>query len=454
MSGERQKNQLELAFGAEQKGETRTQAEPFATERETESPSSTGSRMEEVVERENLKKALRRVKSNKGGAGADGMTVEQLPAYLTAHWPSLRTQLLRGTYKPQPVKRVVIPKPDGGERELGIPTVVDRFVQQAVMQVLQRQFDPTFSEHCHGFRPNHSAHQAVSEAQQYIAEGYEWVVDIDLEKFFDRVNHDRLMTRLARSIGDKRVLKVIRAFLNAGVMENGLVSPKDEGTPQGGPLSPLLSNIVLDELDRELEKRGHRFVRYADDCNIYVKTERAAHRVMVSVSAFIARKLKLKVNDAKSAVGRPTARKFLGFTFWMQKGRVGRAIAPQALKRFRTRIRGLTRRTRGGRIEQIVAELTVYLRGWKGYFGFCQTPSELRHLDSWIRRRLRSLIWKRWKRGVVRFEQLVQRGVSRDNAARSAGSAHGPWHLSRTPSLSHALPTAYFESLGLLSLAP
>jgi RNA-directed DNA polymerase len=458
MGGERQKNQLELAFTAERKGETRKQTgkgtEPFAAKRDTESPTSTGSLMEEVVERENLKKALRRVKSNKGGAGVDGMTVDQLPAYLTEHWPNLRTQLLAGTYKPQPVKRVVIPKPGGGERKLGIPTVLDRFVQQALMQVLQKQFEPTFSEHSHGFRPNHSAHQAVSEAQQYIAEGYEWVVDIDLEKFFDRVNHDRLMTSLARSIGDRRVLKVIRAFLNAGVMENGLVSPTDEGTPQGGPLSPLLSNIVLDELDRELEKRGHRFVRYADDCNIYVKTERAAQRVMKSVSVFIARKLKLKVNDAKSAVGRPTARKFLGFTFWMHKGRVGRAIAPQALERFRTKIKELTRRTRGGRIEQIVVELTVYLRGWKGYFGFCQTPSELRHLDSWIRRRLRSLIWRRWKRGTVRFQQLVQRGVTRANAARSAGSAYGPWHLSRTPTLSQALPTAYFKSLGLLSLAP
>jgi RNA-directed DNA polymerase len=456
-NGERQKNQMELAFAAGPKGETRKQAgkgtEPFAAKRETESPTSAERLMEEVVERENLKKALRRVKSNKGSAGVDGMTVEQLPAYLTAHWSELRTQLLGGTYKPQPVKRVDIPKPEGGKRKLGIPTVLDRFVQQAVMQVLQRQFEPTFSEHSHGFRPNHSAHQAVSEAQQYVAEGYEWVVDIDLEKFFDRVNHDRLMTTLARSIRDKRVLKLIRAFLNAGVMENGLVSATTEGTPQGGPLSPLLSNIVLDELDRELEKRGHRFVRYADDCNVYVRTERAAQRVMTSVSTFIARKLKLKVNDAKSAVGKPRERKFLGFTLVKHKERIKRAIAPLALRRLKAKIRVLTRRTRGGNLEQIVAELTVYLRGWKGYFGFCETRSVLPDLDSWIRRRLRSLIWKRWKRGTVRFGEMVKRGVSRKVAAQMAGSAHGPWHLSRSQALSVALPNAYFESLGLLTLA-
>ena len=458
MSEKRQKNQLELAFAAEPKGETRKHAgkgtEPFTAKRETESPTSTERLMEEVVERENLKKALRRVRSNKGSGGVDGMTVDQLPAYLRTHWPDMRSKLLSGTYKAQPVKRVEIDKPEGGVRKLGIPTVIDRFVQQAVMQVLQKQFEPTFSQHSHGFRPNHSAHQAVTEAQQFIAEGYEWVVDMDLEKFFDRVNHDRLMTRLARSIRDKRVLKLVRAFLNAGVLENGLVSPTEEGTPQGGPLSPLLSNIVLDELDRELERRGHRFVRYADDCNIYVRTERAAQRVMASVSEFITRKLRLKVNTSKSAVGRPTERKFLGFTFWTHKGRVGRAIAPKALKRFRTKIRELTRRTRGNSIEQIVAELTAYLRGWKGYFGFCQTPSELRHLDSWVRRRLRCLIWKRWKRGTVRFRELVKRGVTRDRAAMTAGSAHGPWHLSRSQSLSAALPNTYFASLALLSLAP
>lgn len=460
MGKKRQKNQyqLQLAIAVEPKGETRKQTAKGtdlpAAKREPESPTSTERLMEEVLERDNLKKALRRVQSNKGSAGVDGMTVEQLPAYLTTHWPDIREQLQSGAYKPQPVRRVEIPKPDGGVRKLGIPTVLDRFIQQAGMQVLQTQFDPKFSQHSHGFRPNHSAHQAVAEAQQYIVEGYEWVVDIDLEKFFDRVNHDRLMTTLARSIRDKRMLKLIRAFLNAGVMENGLVSPTEEGTPQGGPLSPLLSNIVLDELDRELEKRGHRFVRYADDSNIYVRTQRAAQRVMTSVSAFIVRKLKLKVNSAKSAVARPRERKFLGFTFRKHKERIKRAIAVKALARFKTKIRELTSRTRGGKLEDIVAQLTVYLRGWKGYFGFCETASVLRDLDSWIRRRLRSLIWKRWKRGTVRFGELVKRGGSRRVAAQMAHSAHGPWHLSRTAALSVALPNAYFKSLGLISLEP
>jgi len=407
--------------------------------------------MEEVCERKNCEQALARVKSNKGSAGIDRMTVEELPAYLKKHWPTIREQLLSGTYKPQPVKRVEIPKPDGGIRQLGIPTVLDRFIQQAVMQVLQRTWDETFSEHSYGFRPGRSAHQAVSKAQQYIAEGYGWVVDLDLEKFFDRVNHDKLMAKLARRISDKRLLKLIRAFLRAGVMEGGLVSPVDEGTPQGGPLSPLLSNIVLDELDRELEQRGHRFVRYADDCNIYVRSQRAGERVMKSVSAFITRKLKLKVNEQKSAVSQPSKRKFLGFSFtWHREPK--RRIAPKAIARFKQRVRELTRRTRGVKVETMVAQLSRYLTGWRGYFRFCQTPTVLRKLEEWTRRRLRSVIWKQWKQSRVRFAELTKRGVGKDLAAQTAGSAHGPWRLSNSPALTIALPNAYFVSLGLTPL--
>jgi RNA-directed DNA polymerase len=376
------------------------------------------------------------------------MTVQQLPAYLKKHWPRIREQLLAGTYKPQPVLRVEIAKPDGGMRKLGIPTVVDRFIQQAVLQVLQQRWDPTFSDHSYGFRPGRSAHQAVTKAQGYIAEGNGVVVDIDLEKFFDQVNHDRLMAALAKRIADKKMLKLIRAFLNAGVMENGLVSPVDEGTPQGGPLSPLLSNIVLDELDRELERRGHRFVRYADDCNIYVGSQRAGERVMKSITSFISNKLKLKVNSEKSAVARPGQRKFLGFSFTWGRS-IRRRLAPKAIQRFKQRVRELTRRTRGVKIETMVEQLALYLRGWRNYFGFCQTPSVLAQLEQWYRRRLRSVIWKQWKRGSVRFGELRKRGVGRDLAAQTAGSAHGPWRIANSPALTIALPTAFFDSLGL-----
>jgi len=317
--------------------------------------------------------------------------------------------------------------------------------------VLQRSWDRTFSDHSYGFRPGRSAHQAVAKAQQYIAAGYRWVVDLDLEKFFDRVNHDRLMARLALRISDQRMLKLIRAFLRAGVMAEGLVSPVDEGTPQGGPLSPLLSNIVLDELDRELEQRGHRFVRYADDSNIYVRSRRAGGRVMTSISKFITSKLKLKVNDEKSAVDRPVERKFLGFSFtWNREPK--RRISPKAIARFKQRVRGLTRRTRGVSVEMMVAQLSRYLIGWRGYFSFCQTPSVLRSLEQWVRRRLRSVVWKQWKRGSVRFAELTKRGLSKDLAASTAGSAHGPWRLSNSPALAIALPNAYLTSLGLPSL--
>jgi RNA-directed DNA polymerase len=456
MDDKRPKIQMELALTTRPEGEARGSAaegiESLMAERETESPALPERLMEEVVRPENLKQALKRVRSNKGSPGIDGMTVDELPGYLAKHWPVLREQLLSGTYEPQPVRRVEIEKPDGGMRKLGIPTVLDRFIQQAVMLVLQSGWDRTFSEHSYGFRPGRSAHQAVAKAQDYIAEGLRFVVDIDLEKFFDRVNHDKLMGRMARHVADKRMLKIIRAFLNAGVMENGLVSPTGEGAPQGGPLSPLLSNIVLDELDRELEKRGHRFVRYADDCNIYVRSERAGQRVMKSITEFIAKKLKLKVNDKKSAVARPRDRKFLGFSFTANR-QPKRRIAPKAVERFKKRVRELTRRTRGVSIDKMAGELAVYLNGWQNYFSYCQTPSVLRGLDQWVKRRLRCVVWKQWKRGRVRFKELRNRGVGKDLAAQTAGSARGPWRLSWSPALHVALPDAYFVSLGLPRLA-
>jgi RNA-directed DNA polymerase len=452
MGDKRQKNQLKLAFGEEDRGEApkglSEGTETLAAKRGTESPAIGEQLMEEVCERENCKQALKRVKANKGSAGVDGMTVHELPEHLKKHWPAIREQLLSGTYKPQPVKRVEIPKPDGGVRKLGIPTVLDRFIQQAVMQVLQRKWDPTFSEHSYGFRPGRSAHQAVEAAQKHIAAGYRWCVDLDLEKFFDRVSHDKLMAKIAEGVSDKRMLKLIRAFLRAGVMEGGLVSPVDEGTPQGGPLSPLLRNIVLDEFDRELERRGLRFVRYADDCNGYVRSGRAGERVMESLKRFITTKLKLKVNGQKSAVARPWERKFLGFSFTAGQ-QPKRRIAPKAVDRFKERVRELTSRTRGVSTERMAEELARYLRGWLGYFGRCETPSVLAELDRWLRRRLRSAIWKQWKRGSVRFAELRKRGVGKDLAAQTAGSAHGPWRLANSPALAIALPNAYFDSLGI-----
>ena len=452
MDDKRQKKQLTLAFREEDRGEA-LKCFPEGTESSggkcgIESPAITEQLMEEVCERENCKQALKRVKANKGSAGVDGMAVQQLPAFLKQHWPTIREQLLSGTYRPQPVRRVEIPKPDGGVRKLGIPTVLDRFIQQAVMQVLQGRWDRTFSDHSYGFRPGRSAHQAVVTAQQYIAEGYRWVVDLDLEKFFDRVNHDRLMAKIAERVSDKRLLKLIRAFLKAGVMEGGLVSPVDEGTPQGGPLSPLLSNIVLDEFDRELERRGLRFARYADDCNVYVRSRRAGERVMTRITRFITTKLKLKVNEQKSAVARPWERKFLGFSFTANR-EPKRRIAPKAVSRFKAKVREVTRRTRGVNVEKMAEELGRYLRGWIGYFGQCQTPSVLQGLEEWTRRRLRSVLWKQWDRGPVRFSELRKRGVGKDLAAQTAGSAHGPWRLANSPALQVALPNAYFDSLGI-----
>jgi RNA-directed DNA polymerase len=456
MGEKRQKNQLQLAFMMEGRAESLRDiiggTEAPTAKGKPESPAEAERLMEEILDPENLREALKRVKANKGSAGMDRMTVEMVSDYLKKHWPEIREQVLSGTYVPQPVLRVEIPKPDGGVRKLGIPVVVDRFLQQAVMQVLQRKWDPTFSEHSYGFRPNRSAHQGVAKAHGYIAEGYTWVVDLDLEKFFDRVNHDKLMGLVAKRIADKRVLKLIRAFLNAGVMEKGLVSAIDEGTPQGGPLSPLLSNIMLNELDRELERRGHRFVRYADDCNIYVRSQRAGERVMESITDFITSKLKLKINSEKSAVARPWERKFLGFSFTAKEPQ-RRQIAPKSMVRFKERIRELTRRTRGMSLQEMVEELNVYLRGWHGYFRFCQTPSVLVDLDSWIRRKLRCFSWKQWKRGRTRYKELRKRGVSEVLAAKTAGSPHGPWRLSQSPALCLAFPNAFFEGIGLLRLA-
>jgi RNA-directed DNA polymerase len=451
-----QKTQQALDSGRGATGEARSApsqgAEACAAGASLERPAVTEPSIETVVERENLRKALARVKRNKGAAGIDGMSVDALSAYLKEHWPTIRLQLLEGTYKPQPVRRVEIPKASGGTRPLGIPTVLDRFIQQAAMQVLQANWDGTFSEMSFGFRPGRSAHQAVEQAQAYIASGHGFVVDIDLEKFFDRVNHDILMGLVAKRVADKRLLKLIRGFLTAGVMEGGLVSSTEEGTPQGGPLSPLLSNLMLDVLDKELEKRGHRFVRYADDCNIYVRSQKAGERVMAGIEKFLAKRLKLKVNKAKSAVAKPSVRKFLGFSFTGGQ-QVLRLIAPQALVRFKARVRELTRRTGGRSLVQISKELSTYLVGWRGYFGFCQTRSVLRELDAWIRRRLRAIAWTQWKRGPARFAELRRRGVGRDLAAQTAGSPHGPWRLAASPALHIALPTTFFfRSLGLASV--
>ncbi len=426
MSEERQKNQEQLALafagGSEAPQGEREGTEARMVRGETEDPAGNLRVMEEVCERENRREALKRVRGNQGSPGIDGMTVDELGGYLEQHWPAIREQLLSGTYEPKPVKRVEIPKPDGGMRKLGIPTVLDRFVQQAVAQ-----------------------------AQQYIAEGYGWCVDFDLEKFFDRVNHDKLMGAIAKRVEDKRLLKLIRAFLNAGVLEDGLVSPSVEGTPQGGPLSPLLSNLVLDELDRELERRGHRFVRYADDSNIYVRSERAGQRVMESVKRFITEKLKLKVNESKSAVAKPQERKFLGFSFTGGK-ELKRKIAPKAIDRFKERIREITAKSRGRSMEKVMEELARYVRGWRGYFGFCETPSMLQQLDSWIRRRVRCAFWRQWKTGRKRYAELVRRGVSRESAAKTASSRCGPWRVSQSPALDQALSNAYLASFGLPSL--
>jgi RNA-directed DNA polymerase len=463
MGSKRQNNQLELAFGEAVRGEApsglaRGTEDPMArpaVEGSAAPPRCGGELMEVVVARDNLKEALRQVKRNKGAPGVDGMTVAELTPYLKEHWPAIRAPLLDGTYRRLPVRRVEIAKPGGGQRALGIPTVLDRFVQQAVLQVLQGEWDGTFSTSSYGFRPGRSAHQAVARAQELIAAGWRWVVDIDLEKFFDRVNHDLLMGLVAKRVCDKRIRRLIRGFLTAGVLADGLVGPTDEGTPQGGPLSPLLSNLMLDVLDKELERRGHRFVRYADDCNIYVQSRRAGERVMASVERFLTGRLKLKVNSAKSAVARPAARKFLGFSF-TSEAEPRRRIAPQALARLVSRVRALTRRTAGVSLTQAIDRLSIYLTGWRGYFGFCQTPELLRNLEGWVRRRLRCLAWVQWRTGRRRYTALRQHGIGPSLAATTTAAArrHGPWRLSRHPALQAALSNAFFAASGLPTLAP
>ena len=438
MTASRPPYQLELDLPMPARGESlrrdAQEVEAIVAMAESESPASTAHFMEAICDPDNIKAALDAVVRNKGAPGIDGITVKQLPDILKARWPEIEDQLLQGRYQPQPVRRVRIPKPSGGTRNLGIPTVIDRVIQQAILLRLQPLWDPTFSEHSYGFRPGRSAHQAVAQAQAYIIEGYRRVVDIDLAKFFDRVNHDRLMAAVAARVADRRLLRLIRSYLTAGVLDSGLFEESREGTPQGGPLSPLLSNLVLDELDRELKRRGHRFVRYADDCNIYVRSETAGRRVMESLTRFIERRLKLQINAEKSAVARPWNRSFLGFTV-RNEPEFRRCIANKAVVRFKHRVR----------------ELASYLRGWAGYFSFSQWR-ELKSLDGWIRRRLRCVAWVQWKTRGRRYRELRRLGVPGPAASEAVFSPKGPWRMSFTNALHRAFTNARFKRLGLLPM--
>jgi RNA-directed DNA polymerase len=408
--------------------------------------------MEAVVERENMRAAWKRVKANRGAAGADGMTVEDLEASLWDLWPQVREDLLLGRYEPSPVRKVEIPKPDGkGMRLLGIPTVLDRLIQQALHQVMCPRFDRDFSERSYGFRPSRSAHQAVRQAQAYVGEGRRWVVDMDLEKFFDRVNHDILMSRIARRVTDKRVLRLIRRYLAAGSMEGGVVSSRTEGTPQGGPLSPLLSNILLDDLDKELEKRGHAFCRYADDCNIYVRSKAAGERVMASITRFLHERLKLRVNPEKSAVDWPWNRKFLGYSMTVNRKPKLKA-APRSVERLKTKLRTLFRKGRGRSLPAFVRELTPVLRGWVNYFRLAEVKGVFEELDGWIRRKLRCILWRQWKRSLTRATNLMKRGLGEARAWRSATNGRGPWWNSGASHMNEAFPKRFFDALGLVSL--
>ena len=408
--------------------------------------------MEEVVRNENLKLALKRVLANKGAAGVDGMQVEQLTPYLREHWPAIREELLQGTYKPQPVLRVEIPKQDGkGKRALGIPTVVDRFIQQAILQVLNPIFDPHFSEHSYGFRPGRNCHQAVEAARRQVEAGYRYVVDIDLEKFFDRVNHDVLMARVARRVKDKRLLRLTRRYLNSGIMTDGVVEVRREGTPQGGPLSPLLSNILLDDLDRELERRGHRFCRYADDCNTYVKSESAGQRVKASITKFLSERLRLKVNEDKSAVGRPWKREFLGYTMTMHR-QPKLKVSEKAAKRAKERIRAIMGKGCGRRLAHVIEELTIFLRGWISYFRLSQVKGVFEELDGWIRRKLRCMIWVQWKKPKTRARKLMTHGIDKARAEVSANNGRGSWWNAGASHMNAAIPTNWLSKQGLVSL--
>ena len=407
--------------------------------------------LKRILSRENMLLALQRVEKNKGSHGVDMMPVQNLRQHIVENWISIKEAILKGTYEPMPVRRVEIPKPDGGVRLLGIPTVTDRLIQQAIAQVLSRIYDPMFSEHSYGFRPNRSAHDAVRKAKGYIRDGYRWVVDMDLEKFFDRVNHDRLMNTLAKTIKEKPLLKLIRKYLQAGVMINGVVSSTEQGTPQGGPLSPLLSNIALDELDKELEKRGHKFVRYADDCNIYVKSKRAGERTMASVQRFIEGKLRLKVNEKKSAVDRPWKRKFLGFSFTSSEEPKVR-IARESIKRMKKKVREITSRKMPYPMEYRIEKLNQYLIGWCGYFALADTKSIFGKLDSWIRRRLRMCLWKSWKKPKTRIRNLIKLGVPSWKAYEWGNSRKGYWRISKSPILHKTLGNPYWSNKGLKSL--
>jgi RNA-directed DNA polymerase len=408
--------------------------------------------MEEVLRRENMLKAFQRVTANKGAAGVDGITIEELRGVLQQRWPDIREELRGDRYVPQPVRRVEIPKPGGkGTRMLGIPTVIDRLIQQALLQVLQPHFDATFSEASFGFRPKRNAHQALDRAKEHIAAGYRWVVDLDLEKFFDRVNHDVLMSRLARRIEDKRILRLIRRYLQAGMMEEGLVSLRVEGTPQGGPLSPLLSNVLLDDLDKELEQRGHRFVRYADDCNIYVQSQTAGERVLTSVERFLKERLRLKVNRDKSAVERPWKRKFLGYSFTAHY-EPKLKVAQESQRRLKEKLRELFRAGRGSNLGRTIEKLTPVLRGWMAYFRKVAVRGNLSELDEWIRRKLRCILWRQWKRTRTRAQELTRRGLAPVRASNSARNGHGPWWNAGASHMNQAVPNRWLQQLGLVSL--
>ena len=423
-----------------------------ATARKEEPGSAEQCLMEEVVGSKNMWEAYRNVVRNRGAAGVDEMSVDELKPYLKTEWPRIKEALLKDQYIPQPVRRVEIPKPGGkGMRTLGIPTVVDRMIQQAVFQVLDPIFDPGFSESSYGFRKGRSAHQAVRKAHEYVRAGNDWVVDLDLEKFFDRVNHDVLMSRVARKVKDKRVLRLIRRYLQAGIMDGGLVTPSREGTPQGGPLSPLLSNILLDELDKELEQRGHLFCRYADDCNIYMKSQRAGERVKESVTAFLAKRLKLKVNEEKSAVDRPWKRKFLGYTLTSER-EPRLKVAPESEARLKTKLKELFRRGRGRSVQRVIQEMKLILTGWMKYYSLAQVRAVFERLDEWIRRRLRVILWRQWKRPRTRKKRLMARGLPEEQAWKSANNGRGPWWNAGAAHMNLAFSKHFFDRLGLVSL--
>jgi RNA-directed DNA polymerase len=406
--------------------------------------------MEKIVSRGNMMVAYSRVVSNKGAPGIDGMPVTALKGYLQEEWPRIREELLAGVYHPQPVRKVEIPKPGGGTRMLGIPTVLDRLIQQAVQQVLNPLFDPGFSESSYGFRPKRSAHQAVKAAQKHVANGLRWVVDIDLEKFFDRVHHDTLMSLVKRKVGDRQVLFLIDSYLKAGILEGGVTSPREEGTPQGGPLSPLLSNILLDELDEELEKRGHAFCRYADDCNIYVATRTSGERVMASITGYLSERLKLTVNQAKSEVNRPWKRSFLSYSMtWHRKPRL--TVAKKAVDRLKANLKTIFRRGRGKKVQTTIEETTPKLRGWINYFRHAEVKGIFEELDGWLRRKLRRILWKQWKRPYTRAKNLMRLGLSEATAWRSATNGHGPWWNAGAAHMNKAVQKSYFDKLGLVS---